>query len=141
MVKGPTWIIDTSAFNRLHRGQAYRPDLWKERIDRGLVFILSPTRLEIGTLAQSGKERRRLFMIPPLSLLPVEYLTPRIENRADEVQTQLADHGWHRAPGPHDLLLAAAGEILGHTVLHDDRDFELIAEVTGQSVERLELTA
>ncbi len=48
---------------------------------------------------------------------------------------------WHermqRGLGVADLLVAAAAEVLGLTVLHVDRDFELIAEVTGQPVERL----
>jgi predicted nucleic acid-binding protein len=33
-------------------------------------------------------------------------------------------------------LIAAIGESAGSVVLHDDKDFDLIAEVTGQSVER-----
>jgi predicted nucleic acid-binding protein len=36
-----------------------------------------------------------------------------------------------------DLLIAATAELHGLTVLHHDKDFELIADVTGQSVERL----
>ncbi|HEY0806728.1 MAG TPA: PIN domain-containing protein [Pseudonocardiaceae bacterium] len=34
-----------------------------------------------------------------------------------------------------DLLIAAAAERRGLTVLHYDRDFELIADVTGQQHE------
>ena len=33
--------------------------------------------------------------------------------------------------------LAATAELAGLTVLHVDKDFEIIAEVTGQEVERL----
>jgi predicted nucleic acid-binding protein len=69
--------------------------------------------------------------------MPVEYLTPTMEQRAVEVQMLLADLGQHRAPAIPDLLVAAAGERAGLTVLHLDKDFELIAEVTGQAVERL----
>jgi predicted nucleic acid-binding protein len=69
--------------------------------------------------------------------MPVEYLTPAIENRAVEVQVLLADLGKHRAPAVPDLLVAAAAERAGLTVLHVDKDFELIAEVTGQPLERL----
>jgi hypothetical protein len=35
---------------------------------------------------------------------------------------------------PQDLLIAAAAESAGVPVLHYDRHFELIAEVTGQPV-------
>jgi predicted nucleic acid-binding protein len=69
--------------------------------------------------------------------MPVEYLTPGAENRAVEVQLLLADRGHHRAPSIPDLLVAAAAEMGGLKVLHVDKDFELIAEVTGQPVERL----
>lgn len=72
-----------------------------------------------------------------MSLMPVEYLTPAIEDRAVEVQAVLADRGQHRSPSVPDLLVAAAAELAGLTVLHVDKDFELIAEVTGQPLERL----
>nr|WP_276578139.1 PIN domain-containing protein [Nocardiopsis dassonvillei] len=42
-----------------------------------------------------------------------------------------------RAPGIPDLLIAAVAERAGLTLLHLDKDFELIAEITGQPVERL----
>ena len=71
--------------------------------------------------------------------MPVEYLTPRIEDRAVEVQSVLAERGQHRAPSIPDLLIAATAELDALTVLHVDRDFELIAEVTGQPVERLDV--
>jgi predicted nucleic acid-binding protein len=69
--------------------------------------------------------------------MPVEYLTPQVEDRAVEVQMLLADEGQHRAPSVPDLLVAAAAELGGLTVLHMDKDFELIAAITGQPVERL----
>jgi predicted nucleic acid-binding protein len=69
--------------------------------------------------------------------MPVEYLTPAIEDRAVEVLTLLADRGQHRAPSIPDLIIAATAELAGLTVLHLDKDFEIIAEITGQPVERL----
>jgi len=36
-----------------------------------------------------------------------------------------------------DLIIAATAELAGLTVLHLDKDFEIIAEVTGQPTERL----
>jgi predicted nucleic acid-binding protein len=71
--------------------------------------------------------------------MPTEYLTPAIEDRALDVQQVLADRGTHRAPSIPDLLIAAAAELAGLTVLHLDKDFELIAEVTGQTTERLQV--
>ncbi|MDE0268880.1 MAG: hypothetical protein OXI96_07590 [Acidimicrobiaceae bacterium] len=72
--------------------------------------------------------------------MPVEYLTPAIEDRAVAVQLALARIGQHRTPSIPDVLIAATAELAGLTVLHVDKDFDLIAEVTGQPVERLILS-
>ncbi len=66
-----------------------------------------------------------------------EYLTPVIEECAVQVQAALADRGQHRAPAIPDLLIAATAEVARLTVLHRDRDFDLIADTTGQPVARL----
>jgi hypothetical protein len=95
------------------------------------------TRLEVGFSARSGDELRQASQRPPLSAMPVEYLTPAIEDRAVEVQQLLADRAQHRAPSVPDLIIAATAELAGYTVLHLDKDFELIARVTGQPLERL----
>jgi predicted nucleic acid-binding protein len=70
--------------------------------------------------------------------MPVECLTPAIEDRAVEVQTLLSDRGHHRAVAVPDLLIAANAELAELTVLHLNEDLDLIAEVTGQRVERLQ---
>jgi predicted nucleic acid-binding protein len=130
-----TWLVHKSALVRL----ATSPDaqVWAERIGRGLVHISTVTLLEIGFSARSATDLREATHRPPLSLMPVEYLTPVIEQRAVEVQTLLADQGKHRAPGIPDLLIAATAERAGLTVLHCDKDFDLIADITGQPIERL----
>lgn len=71
--------------------------------------------------------------------MPVEYLTTRIEDRAVAVQAVLAERGQHRAPSVPDLLIAATAELADLTLLHMDRDFELIADLTGQPIERLDV--
>jgi len=71
--------------------------------------------------------------------MPVEYLTPKIEDRAVEVQSILAERGQHRAPSIPDLLIGATAELADLTVLHLDKDFDLIAQITGQPVERLDI--
>ena len=133
-----TWLIDKSALVRL----ASSPDavLWATRIQRGLVRISTLTRLEIGFSARSATDLRRSKTSPPLASMPIEYLTPRIEDRAVDVQLELADLGQHRTPSIPDLLIAATAESAGLTVLHLDKDFEIISEVTGQSTERLSVT-
>ena len=129
------WLIDKSALVRL--GASPDAEDWAGRIERGLVRITTMTRLEVGYSARTAADARSVFGTPPISMMPVEYLTRAIEDRALEVQLLLADRGRHRAPSIPDLLIAATAELAGLTVLHLDKDFELIAQLTGQHTERL----
>nr|WP_269781552.1 PIN domain nuclease [Nocardia bovistercoris] len=132
-------MVDKSAYVRMQAGQAARIEHWNARITRGLVRLSAVTRLELGFSARSGSAGREAFDLPPLSLMPIEHLTPAMEDRAFEVQMLLADRGQHRAPSIPDLLIAATAEKAGLTVLAIDKDFDLIAEITGQPVETLAL--
>jgi predicted nucleic acid-binding protein len=129
------WLIDKSALVRLPAS----PDAaeWAGRVERGLVRIATVTRLEVGFSARSGPELRAGLRQPPMSSMPAEYLTPVIEDRAVEILALLADRGQHRAPSIPDLIIAATAELAGLTILHLDKDFEVIAAVTGQALERL----
>jgi predicted nucleic acid-binding protein len=132
---GSSWLIDKSALARL--GASPDAEQWANRIERGLVHICSVTLLEVGYSARTGQDRARALRTPPLSAMPLEYSTPAIEDRAIDVQGQLAERGQHRAPSIPDLLIAATAEIGNRIVLHLDKDFELIAELTGQPTECL----
>lgn len=112
-------------------------DRWLDRISRGLVCVSAVTLLEMGFSARNGPDWRGSILGPPISLMPVQYATPAMEDRAVQVQGLLAERGHHRAVKVPDLLVAAAGEFADLTVLHVDKDFDLIAGVTGQTVERL----
>lgn len=125
------WLIDKSALARI--AQSSDLELWSNRVERGLVHISNVTRLEVGYSAQSGDTARRQFTESPLAAMPVEYLTPRIEDRALEIQILLADKGLHRGPSIPDVLIAATAELASLTVLHFDKDFDTIATVTGLS--------
>jgi predicted nucleic acid-binding protein len=129
------WLVGKSALVRL----AASPDAaqWAARIERGLVRITTVTRLEVGYSARSGEDLRTGLQSPPLAAMPVEYQTPAIEDRAVEVLTLLADRGQHRAPSIPDLIIAATAELAGLIILHLDKDFEIIATITGQPLERL----
>lgn len=56
-------------------------------------------------------------------------------DRLIEVQATLADRGLHQSVKIPDLLIAAVAERHHVPVLHYDRDFDAIAEVTGQACE------
>ena len=130
------WLIDKSALVRLPA----HPDepLWSRRVDQGLVHISAVTLLEAGYSARHAVDHARLLGSTPLSRMIIEWDLPAsVTRRAYEVQGLLAAGGHHRAPSVPDLLLAATAEALGLTVLHCDKDFELIAEVTTQAVHRL----
>lgn len=133
-----SWLIDKSAYVRMQSGHAANIAQWNGRIERGLVRLSTVTRLELGFSARSGGSGRAAFGLPPLSLMPIVHLSPAMEDRAFEVQMLLADRGQHRAPSIPDLLIAAAAEKVGLTVLAVDKDFDLIAQITGQRVETLE---
>jgi predicted nucleic acid-binding protein len=133
-----SWLIDKSALAKL--GISPDADAWLGRIERGLVHITVPTLLEIGYSARSANDWSSRTLEPPASLMPPVYLTPAIEARAVELQGILARRGQHRAPSVPDLLIASTAELSGLTLLHDDKDFDLIAEITGQALERLATT-
>jgi len=130
-----SWIIDKSALVRL--GDSPDAETWANRIERGLVHVTTVTLLQVGYSARSGAELDALLANAPVSAMPLEYSAPAIEDRAMDVQRRLAERGHHRAPSIPDLLIAATAEINHHTVLHLDKDFELISDLTGQAVERL----
>lgn len=131
------WLIDKSALVRI--SQSVDAETWAERMSRGVVHLAPVTRLEVGYSARTDAASRQAFASSPLNHLRVEYSTPAVEDRALEVQFLLADKGQHRAPSIADLLVAAVAELAGLTILHLDKDFDLIAEITGQPAERLRL--
>ena len=129
------WLIDKSALVRL--GSSADADAWAQRIERGLVRIATVTLLEVAYSARDAADLRVGLREPPVVSMPVEYATPVAEDRAVAVLGLLAQSGYHRAPSIPDLLLAAIAESAGLVVLHDDKHFELIGEITGQPTERL----
>ena len=136
MVVTEAWLIDKSALVRIPT----HPDepIWSQRIDQGLVHVCAVTLLEIGYSARNAAEHARLLGSAPLSRMILRWDTPApVTRRAYEVQGLLAASGHHRAPSIADLLLAATAESAGLTVLHCDKDFELIAEMTEQALYRL----
>lgn len=138
MTTSTRWLIDKSAYARL--GMANQASAWAERIERGLVHVTTPTVLEVGYSARSGDDWTASVTQPPLTLMPVQNATPASEARAVEVQGILARRGYHRAPSVPDLLIAAIAELASLVVLHHDKDFNLITDVTGQPAEELALS-
>ena len=70
-----------------------------------------------------------------LRAMPRVPITEAIFDRALDVQADLAERSEHRGVSLPDLLVAAAAESAGLTVLHYDADYDRVAAITGQPVE------
>ncbi|WP_306211907.1 PIN domain nuclease [Actinoplanes sp. RD1] len=131
-MKETHFLIDKSSFVRLTQSPELRKE-WEDALDRGLVGVCAMAEAEI--LFSARNMDNYTEMRRKLDQMFVWVMTPdRAFERLLEVQDTLADRGAHRSAGPVDLLLAAVAELQGLTVLHYDRDFATVAEVTGQPV-------
>lgn len=131
------WLIDKSALVRI--GRSPEADKWAERVEQGMVRISTVTLLEAASSARSPSDLAELLDLPPLSRMPVEYVTPASERRTVEVLRWLSELGHNQAPSIPNLMVAATAEQAKLTVLHADKGFELIAGITGQPMERLQV--
>lgn len=134
-----TWLIDTSAFHKL--GSSPDFELWLNRIERGLVFVGAITLLEIGFSARSADDYKAVFGSPLIENLMKVATTSKTESVALDIQHRLALRGHHRAPSMPDLLVAATALTGKHSVLHHDKDFEIIAGITDLSTTPLRMPA
>jgi predicted nucleic acid-binding protein len=132
-VAAATYLVDNSALYRLRTKPPVAARL-EQLILRGGAATCSMTDLEQLFSARSGTEHRewREDIALRFGRVPID---PATLDRAIEVQGLLADKGQHRAASIPDLIVAAAAEQAGLTVLHYAADFELIATVTKQPAE------
>ncbi len=126
-----THLIDKSAWVRLRRPAVLDPH--RDALLTGRIAATGVLMLEVLVSARSAADFDDVRL--NLSLMPRVPVTESIIERALDVQGQMVRLGTHRAPSPADLILAACAEANGLTVLHYDKDFDLIAEVTGQAAE------
>lgn len=99
----------------------------------GRVGVCAPVAFELGYAARGHEGHTKLT--EQLDNYPWVPVTDADHRRALEVQGTLARTGRHRALSLVDALVAAVAEARELTVLHYDADFELVAEITGQSQE------
>lgn len=125
------YLVDTSAMARSHRNAV--ADTLSSLASRGALGLTTPVLFEIGFSARSGDHRAEV--LDALAGFPAIDTIQADHQRALEVQALLAATARHRGLSLVDALLAAAAERTGLAVLHYDRDFERIAEVTGQDQE------
>lgn len=125
-------LADTSVWARKEK-PAVR-EWFQAALEAAEIAVCDVVALEILHSARDGSEFRpvedALEAIPWISIQPSDW------HRAREVYRVLADRGGgHQRSVTHpDLLIAAAAEREGVSLVHYDSDYDTIAEVTGQSV-------
>ena len=125
------YLIDKSALARMTLEKVR--DRLAPIIDAGEAATCAIIDLEVLFSARNSKDHDRIRQRRALAYQNVP-ITETILQRAIDIQADLARTGRHRVPIP-DLIIAAAAEAFGLTLLHYDRDYDLIAEVTRQPAE------
>ncbi|MGO9752553.1 MAG: PIN domain-containing protein [Solirubrobacteraceae bacterium] len=123
-------VLDNSAWARLDL-----PSLPKDRradianmIENGELAVCAPFLLEAGWSARSAPRHDEL--LADLLQLPRLWIDADVEDAALAAQRDLARRGHHRSASPSDLLIAACAHSNGAGVLHYDRDYDVLAELT-----------
>ena len=121
-------LVDKSAWEQRHHS-----DLAKQKIDQlaatGRAATCLPVALEQLYSARNAEDfASRRAALELLQWLPV---TPAVEDEAIQLMARMARKGQHRLPLP-DVMIAATAAVHEAVILHYDRDFERIADLTGQ---------
>jgi predicted nucleic acid-binding protein len=94
-----------------------------------MVLVCDLVVLELTRLAPNeGRAREVADRLGAFEAIP---MPAGLWSHARETQLALAGSGDHRRVPPADLLLAAAAEVAGVTLIHYDRDYERIGAVSG----------
>jgi predicted nucleic acid-binding protein len=128
----PAYLVDKSVIAReRHEQVAQRV---QPLLMAGLLATCATVELEVLYSARNPGEHEQLRAdrLRAYTWIPMD---DDVHLRALDVQRRLARSNRHRTVRLPDLLLAAAAETYDLAVLHYDRDFDRIAEVTGQQCE------
>lgn len=131
MIGAPIYLADKSAHAQRYTSAQAAARL-DEDLEAGRIAVCEMVALEL--LYSARNARDYALLAGALDQLPWVPTGRESMRRALDVQQQLARRGQHRRPLP-DLIIAATAELADLTVLHYDHDFDLIAEITSQSVE------
>jgi predicted nucleic acid-binding protein len=123
-----THLIDTTVVSRL--GTTSVRAVVEPLTDAGRIGRAGITDLEVGYGSRNAREWDQ--DMADLSIFELVETTADHVRRARQVQRLLASRSQRGRKIP-DLLIAAAAEQAGLTLLHYDADFDLIAKVTGQA--------
>jgi predicted nucleic acid-binding protein len=124
------YLVDSSVWGRVDLDEV------ANRIEdlsvNGRLWTCRAVDLEVTYSARSRDVAKLIQLREQLAEAPI---TPEVMNRALQVAGLMASRGLHRGAKPMDLIVAAAAEAKGLSVLHYDDDYDRIAKVTHQPVE------
>lgn len=128
------YLIDTSALVRVMRRQV--SPHWYEQVARGLVAVCEPVLTEALTIA--GTNDFDEIESELMALYPWVPVPDDAWDQIRDLRRALAKHSAHGALSVADYLVVATGRRANLTVLHEDKDFELVARVVPEfSQERI----
>lgn len=120
-------LIDNSVWQRLAREKTVGDWLRQAVGGSSLICISTMLKLEAGFSARSPADHAQLLQA--LSAFRLLELDPKVDELAVELQQAMWQSGNGRAAGAFDLLSAALAIRHDVTLVHYDKDFELISEV------------
>jgi predicted nucleic acid-binding protein len=122
-------LFDTGAWTWARdRRFPHLAEWFNAQVAAGRVLVCDLIVLELTRLAPNEARAQRIAeRLDAFASVP---MPSALWARAREIQLLLAPQGNHRRVPPADLLLAAAAEEAGVTLVHYDRDYERIAAVT-----------
>ena len=126
-------LADTSAWTASRRSR-HSAAVFGQLLAADAIATCEIVKLELLRTAQDSAEFAQ--MRSSLGELQHAPISNEVWQRATDVFEAFAQQGplhHRRVPAP-DLLVAAAAEFAGMPVVHYDRHFEQIAEITGQPV-------
>jgi predicted nucleic acid-binding protein len=125
-------LADTSAWIWSRRAGGTLREQFDEKLLEGEIATCDMVRLELLYSTRNAAEFHALR--DDLEALPDCPIDKDRWQRALDVYQQLAQQGGlhHRSVCHPDLLIAAAAEKVGTTILHYDQDYDRIAVITGQ---------
>jgi predicted nucleic acid-binding protein len=128
-------LLDNSAWARLGSPSLSEPRRSElaEMVERGELAVSVPFLLEAGWSARSAADHDGL--LGDLLQLPRVAINTEVEDAALAAQRALAHRGHHRSASPSDLLIAACAHVHGAGVLHYDRDYDTLLELTALAFE------
>ncbi len=123
------FLIDKSAFARIASNAVIRSTV-ADLVIAGRVATCAVIDLEILYSARSASAFHEIHR--ELSMIPKAPINQDVCERAMEIQYALSKKSMHRSVTLPDLLIAACAEMAGLIVLHYDKDFDVISEITKQ---------